>query len=141
LPRNVDPGAASLAGITLLDLDDVKRFTDVGLAERALAADAARQLVEEAVARHLGERVARQADPTVSSLRTWAEDVRRVEFERYRSRLSGLTDRELEVVEALTHSLLGKLLHNPTVGLKEAAATPRGTRLAEAAAELFRLNP
>jgi glutamyl-tRNA reductase len=141
LPRNVDPEAAALAGITLLDLDDVKRFTDVGLAERARAADAARQLVEEAVARHLGERVARQADPTVASLRTWAEDVRRVEFERYRGRLSGLTDRELEVVEALTQSLLGKLLHSPTVSLKEAASTPRGARLAEAAAELFRLNP
>ena len=67
--------------------------------------------------------------------------MRRAEVERYRGRLSGLTDRELEVVEALTRSLLGKLLHGPTLSLKEAAATPRGDRLAEAAAELFRLDP
>ena len=53
----------------------------------------------------------------------------------------GLTDRELEAVDALTRSLLGKLLHAPTLSLKEAAATPRGDRLAEAAAELFRLDP
>jgi len=141
LPRNVDPAAAGLAGVTLLDLDDVRSYAEEGLAERARAADAAHQLVEEAVARHLGERVARQADPTIASLRSWAEDVRRTELERHRSRLSGLTDRELEVVEALTRSLLGKLLHPPTLSLKEAAATPRGDRLAEAAAELFRLDP
>ena len=141
LPRNVDPAAAGLAGVTLLDLDDVRSYAEEGLAERARAADAAHQLVEEAVARHLGERVARQADPTIASLRSWAEDVRRTELERHRGRLSGLTDRELEVVEALTRSLLGKLLHPPTLSLKEAAATPRGDRLAEAAAELFRLDP
>ena len=141
LPRNVDPAAASLAGVTLLDLDDVRSYAEAGLAERARAADAALQLVEEAVARHLGERVARQADPTVAALRAWADDVRRAELERYRGRLSGLTDRELEAVDALTRSLLGKLLHGPTLSLKEAAATPRGDRLAEAAAELFRLDP
>lgn len=141
LPRNVDPAAASLTGVTLLDLDDVRSYAEEGLAERARAADAAHDLVEEAVARHLGERVARQADPTIASMRSWAEDVRRTELERYRGRLSGLTDRELEVVEALTRSLLGKLLHPPTQSLKEAAATPRGDRLADAAAELFRLDP
>jgi glutamyl-tRNA reductase len=141
LPRNVDPSAGRLAGVTLLDLDDVKAFADAGLAERARAADGARLLVEEAVARHVTERTGRQADPTVAALRSWAEEVRRAEVDRYRSRLSGLTDRELGIVDALTRSLLGKLLHAPTVSLKEAAAGPQGTRLAEAAAELFRLNP
>jgi glutamyl-tRNA reductase len=141
LPRNVDPAAASLDGVTLLDLDDVRSYAEAGLAERARAAEAALRLVEEAVARHLGERVARQADPTVASLRAWAEDVRRAEVERYRGRLSGLTDRQLEVVDALTRSLLGKLLHGPTLSLKEAAASARGDRLADAAAELFRLDP
>ena len=76
----------------------------------------------------------------VAALRSWAEDVRRAELERYRGRLASLTDRELEVVESLTRSLLGKLLHGPTVSLKEAADSTRGAKLAELAAELFRLD-
>jgi glutamyl-tRNA reductase len=74
-------------------------------------------------------------------LRNWAESVRRQELERYRGRLSRLSERDLEVVEHLTRSLLGKLLHEPTVALKQAADTPRGARLADAVAELFRLEP
>jgi glutamyl-tRNA reductase len=140
LPRNVAPEAASLAGVTLLDLDDLKRFAEVGRNERHRAAEAARELVEEAVARFQSERAARRADPVVASLRSWAEELRRAEVDRYRGRLAGLTDRELEVVEGLTRSLLAKVLHGPTASLKEAADTAQGPRLAEAAAELFRLH-
>jgi glutamyl-tRNA reductase len=140
LPRNVAPEAGRLSGVTLLDLDDLKRFAEAGVSDRTRAAGAARELIEEALARHLGERAARQADPVVAALRNWAEDVRRAEVERYRSRLAGLTDRELEAVESLTRSLLGKLLHGPTVSLKEAADSARGVKLAELAAELFRLD-
>jgi glutamyl-tRNA reductase len=140
LPRNVDPDAAGLSGVTLLDLDDLKHFAEAGINQRSRAAAAAHELVEEALVKHLGERVARQADPVVAALRSWAEDVRRAEVERYRGRLAGLSDAELEVVESLTRSLLGKLLHGPTVSLKEAADSTRGVKLAELAAELFRLE-
>jgi glutamyl-tRNA reductase len=141
LPRNVAPEAATLSGVTLLDLDDVKRHAEAGLDQRRRSVDAAYELVEEALVRHLGARAARTAGPMVAELRSWAEGVRRAELERYRGRLAGLDEQQLEVVERLTRSLLGKLLHPPTISLKEAADTPRGVRLAEAAAELFRLEP
>jgi glutamyl-tRNA reductase len=141
LPRNVAPDAASVPGVRLLDLDDVKRHAEAGLDQRRRSAEAAYELVEVALVRHLGVRAARTAGPMVAELRNWAESVRRQELERYRGRLSRLSERDLEVVEHLTRSLLGKLLHEPTVALKQAADTPRGARLADAVAELFRLEP
>jgi glutamyl-tRNA reductase len=65
--------------------------------------------------------------------------VRRAELERFRSRLGELDERQLEAVEALTHGIVAKLLHQPTVGLKAAAGTPKGERLADALRDLFDL--
>ncbi|MDQ1391154.1 MAG: glutamyl-tRNA reductase, partial [Acidimicrobiaceae bacterium] len=61
------------------------------------------------------------------------------EFDRYRNRLSGLTDRQRGDVEALTRSLLAKVLHGPTVQLKEVAGSVQGEQLAEAVRVLFNL--
>ena len=56
------------------------------------------------------------------------------------ARLGELDDRQVEAVEALTHGIVAKLLHDPTVGLKDAAGTARGERLAEALRDLFNLE-
>ncbi len=140
LPRDVDPGARSVVGLELHDLDDLRRFAAVNLAGRERAAGKARQLVADAVAAHLGERRARQAAPVVAGLRRWAEELRVGELERSRSRLGGLDETQLEAVDALTRSLINKLLHNPTLVLKEGAGTPRGARLVEAVGDLFGLD-
>jgi glutamyl-tRNA reductase len=78
--------------------------------------------------------------PLVAALRARAEDVRTNELQRYRSRLDGLDHRQREAVEALTKGILGKLLHEPTVQLKEAAGTPRAERLGDAVRTLFDLS-
>ena len=140
LPRDVDPAARQLAGVDLADLDDVREFAAIGLDQRRLAADQARSIVADAVADHAVERLARSAAPTVARLRGWADAVRQGELERYRSKLSGLTDGEFAVVEALTRSMLAKLLHQPTMTLKDSAGSVRGGRLSEATAELFGLD-
>lgn len=140
LPRNVDPAARGLARVDLADLEDIRTFSEAGLAGRRQAAEEARELVIEAVSRFAGERLARGADPVVAGLRTWAEELRQAELARYRGRLAGLDEDQRAVVEDLTRTLLAKLLHEPTVALKDAAGTPRGTRLAGAAAELFPLS-
>jgi glutamyl-tRNA reductase len=72
-------------------------------------------------------------------LRARAEQVRRGELERLGNRLAGLDERQRDAVEALTQGIVAKLLHEPTVGLKEAAGTPRGDRLAESLRHLFDL--
>ena len=82
---------------------------------------------------------ARDAAPIVSALRAQVEEARESAFDRQRARRSDLTDAQWEQVDAVTRSMVAKLLHQPTVALKDAAGTPRGERLVEALRTLFDL--
>ena len=140
MPRDVDGGVGLLDGVTLLDLADLRAFVDADLEHRPQELARVRTIVAEELDRFRDAGMQRRAAPTVSALRSRAEEVRRAELERFRSRLAGLDARQQEAVVALTHGILGKLLHQPTVQLKESAGTPRGERLSEAARELFALE-
>jgi glutamyl-tRNA reductase len=72
-------------------------------------------------------------------LRTRAESIRRAELERQRARLDALGPVVSEIVETVTKRTVAKILHEPTVRVKEAAGSPRGERLAEALRNLFDL--
>ncbi len=139
VPRDVDPSVASLAGVTLLDMDDLRAFAEAGMAERRREVVRVADIIAEEVARHLEARAARDVAPTVSALRERAEAIRASELDRYGSRLAGLSPSQAATVEALTRQLMGKWLHEPTVALKEAAGSPRGERLGEALRTLFDL--
>ena len=137
MPRNVDPGVGDLPSVTLLDLADLRAFVDSGLDERRKEVVRVRSIVADELARYGADAAARQVAPTVAALRRHAEAVRVGEMERHRARLSDLDEREQEAVEALTRAIVAKLLHDPTVRLKGAAATPRGERLSNAIRDLF----
>jgi glutamyl-tRNA reductase len=139
MPRDIDPAAGTLPGVTLLDLNDLRGFAEAGLAERRREIPHVRRIVDQEVARHLEQVAARRAVPTVIALRERAEALRRAELERYRARLESLDPRERDAVEALTRGILAKLLHDPTVRLKDAAGSVRGERLADTLTELFDL--
>ncbi len=139
VPRDVDGAAAVVPGITLLDLDDLREFAARGVAGRQSETAEVRRIVADEVDRYLDEATARTVAPLVAELRERAEAVRASEVERLAGRLSGASEREREAVEAITRGVLAKLLHEPTVRLKEAAGTPRGERYAEALRELFDL--
>lgn len=76
----------------------------------------------------------------IVALRDRAEEVRQAELDRFRTRLDGLDPVQAEAVEALTRGILGKLLHEPSVALKDAAGSPRGDRLVASLRELFGLE-
>jgi glutamyl-tRNA reductase len=139
MPRNIDPAVRLVPGVTLLDLSDVQSFVRVGLDQRRKEVGAVRTLVAEEVARYLDATTARRVAPTVGALHDRGEQLRTAELDRFRARLAGLDPRQREAVEALTRGLVAKLLHEPTVRLKDAAGSPRGERLAEALRELFDL--
>lgn len=140
MPRDVDPAARAVDGLRLIDLEDLRAHTDRGLHERRQAVGEAQALVHTAIERYEAELAGRTADPVVAALRQRAEQVRQAEWERVGSRLDQLSDRDRAAVEAMTRSLLAKLLHEPTVRLKASAGSAQGSRLAEAAAELFGLE-
>jgi glutamyl-tRNA reductase len=85
------------------------------------------------------DRTAREMAPIVTSLRSRAESIRAAELDRFRAKLVGLDPEARKAVEALTAGIVNKLLHEPTVRLKDAAGTARGELYADALAALFDL--
>jgi glutamyl-tRNA reductase len=140
VPRDIEPTVGTLPGVTYLDLDDLGAFAARGVAGREAEAAEVRRIVADEVVRYSDLVSARQVAPLVSELHGRAESVRRNEFERFRARLSTLDDSQRDAVEALTRGVVAKLLHDPTVRLKDAAGTLRGERLADALRELFDLS-
>jgi glutamyl-tRNA reductase len=140
VPRDIDSAVAGLDGVTLLDLDDLRLWAARGLQLREAEADKVRDIVGEEVERYGMEATARQAAPLVASLHQWAEGLRQSEIERVLGGSGVLTDEQRNAVEAITRGLVAKLLHGPSVRLKEDAGTPRGERNAAAVRDVFGLQ-
>jgi glutamyl-tRNA reductase len=140
MPRDIDPAVAHLPGVTLLDMDDLRAFADVGTQARAGEVAVVRSLLDEELERYLGATSAREVAPMIVALRERAEEVRRSELDRHRARLGELDPAQLDAVDTLTRGIIGKLLHDPSVALKDAAGSTRGDRLISALRELFALD-
>ena len=84
---------------------------------------------------------ARSVAPLVTALHDGAEAVRRAEVERFARRAQDMSPEQLDAVEALTRRVVAKVLHEPTINLKDAAGTARGDVLADAFRDLFGLAP
>jgi glutamyl-tRNA reductase len=139
MPRNVDPALAGVAGVELLDMDDLTRHAERALDGRRAEVSAAREIVGREVERYRADERARGAAPVVAALRARLDALRDKELERHRGRLGELDERQWREVDSVVRDVLAKLLHQPTVAVKEAAGTPRGERLVEALRTLFDL--
>jgi glutamyl-tRNA reductase len=126
-------------GVELLDMDDLSARAEEALDGRRAEVAGAEAIVQEEVERYRADERARGAAPIVSALRNRVEEVRRSELERHRQRLAGLDEKEWNEVESVVNDILAKVLHQPTVALREAAGTARGERLVEALRSLFDL--
>ena len=138
MPRDVDPAVAGLPGVWVVDMDRVQREPSA----RAAAADAeaARHIVAAEVATYLaGQRMA-EVTPTVTALRRRAADVIEAELLRLDSRLPGLESAQRDEVARTVRRVVDKLLHAPTVRIKQLASAPGGDSYAEALRELFELD-
>jgi len=140
VPRDIDPAVGRLPGVTLLDMDDLRAFADVGTQAREGEVAVVQSLLDEELERYLGATSAREVAPMIVALRGRAEEVRQAEVERYRSRLGELDPAQVDALDALTRGIIGKLLHDPSVALKDAAGSTRGDRLVAALRELFALD-
>jgi glutamyl-tRNA reductase len=139
VPRNVDPVVGTLDAVTLLDMDTLSASVAVALGDRQEESLAAQLIVTEEVERYRTASRQRGAAPVIAALRARLESLRESELERRRAQLADLTEAEWEQVDAATRAALAKLLHEPTMLLKETAGSPRGERLVEALRILFDL--
>jgi len=137
---DVDPGVGQVFGVTLLDIDDLKAFAEQSLQQRRQEVGKVREIITTELDRFRGEHSAREVAPLVSALRARGEAVRTAELERFRSRLDALEAEARATVDALTKGIVNKLLHDPTVRVKDAAGSARGELYADALSELFDLS-
>jgi glutamyl-tRNA reductase len=146
LPRDVDPGVAALPGVHVVDLALLQgerastpgRPTDGPVAADDIAA--AHALVETETALLRAERQAAEVAPTVSALRSQAAEVVDAELLRLAGRLPDLDARARAEISRTVRRVVDKLLHEPTVRVKELAAAPGGTDYAGALRALFGLG-
>lgn len=139
VPRNIDPAVGCLDGVALLDMDELTRFAERGLAERRAELPAVQRIVDEELERYRAASSARSVAPIVAALRQRADEVVAHEADRLDARLAALAPADREVAEQFVRGVVAKLLHEPTVRLKDAAGTLRGERLGGSLRELFDL--
>jgi glutamyl-tRNA reductase len=139
LPRDVDPGVGDVPDVTLLDLDGLKEYAQRSAERRRREIGKVRAILASEIERYRAERAAREVDPLVTSLRDLAEQVRRGELERFGSKIAKLDPQGQALVDAITQGIVNKLLHEPTVRIKDTAGTPRGDYYADALVSLFDL--
>jgi glutamyl-tRNA reductase len=121
LPRDIDPRVRELPNIRLIDLDDLERLCPVDSPTRRAEQERAEELAVEETERLLEWLRFREVSPAIAELRTYAEQVRTGELRRSAARLRDLTPEQIAAVEALTSGIVNKLMHGPTVALREAA--------------------
>ncbi|MCB0944572.1 MAG: glutamyl-tRNA reductase, partial [Mycobacterium sp.] len=139
MPRDVDPAVAGLPGVSVVDMERVQREPSARAA--ATDAEAARQIVAAEVAEYLSVQRMAEVTPTVTALRQRAADVVEAELLRLENRLPGLDDGQRVEVARTVRRVVDKLLHAPTVRVKQLASAPGGDTYAEALRELFELDP
>ncbi|GAB2995865.1 glutamyl-tRNA reductase [Saccharothrix stipae] len=139
LPKDVDPAAALLDGVRVVDLETLqRRLSDAPTGQGTLRAA---EIVAEEVRAYLAGQRSAGVTPTVTALRKRAAEVVDAELLRLDSRLPELPGPVRDELAKTVRRVVDKLLHTPTVRVKELAAAPGGAGYAEALRELFGLDP
>ena len=140
LPRDIDPGIAAVEGASVINIDELEEAVRRNIALREGEYAPAREIVLEQSGEFRRWLAALEVVPAITSLRALAEQIRVAELERAEGRWEGLTPADRARLDAVTRSMLAKLLHRPTVRLKQAAADSDSQTYAQAVTELFGLD-
>lgn len=141
LPRDVAPEVGALPGITVIDLEVIADAERESGRVEASSVEAARRIVAEEVAAYDTAQRAATVAPTVAALRGMAAVFVEAELTRFDGRVPDLDPKVRAEVANTVRRVVDKLLHEPTVRVKQLAADPGGTSYATALRELFDLDP
>ncbi len=144
VPRDIEPGVDKLENVYAYDVDDLQHVVDQGRSAREQEAKRAEAIVAEEVERFLRARQVRDAVPVLALLRNRAEEIARLEVEKTLSLFGEeeLTPKQRKSIEAMGKAIVNKLLHFPTVKLRDAgkAGAEQAAQVAGVVAELFDLH-
>ena len=140
VPRDLDPAIGELDGCYLYDIDDLQQIVDETLSLRRREAERAEAIVAGEAEKFHEWHASLDVVPAIASLRARAEEIREAELQKAESLLGRLDDSQRHAVEAVTAQIVNKLLHLPTVRMKQAAAAADGVLYAETVRHLFGLG-
>jgi glutamyl-tRNA reductase len=140
VPRDLDPAIGELDGCYLYDIDDLEQIVVETLSLRRREAERAEAIVATEVEKFHEWHASLDVVPAIASLRARAEEIREAELQKAESLLGRLDESQRRAVEAVTAQIVNKLLHLPTVRMKQAAAAADGVLYAETVRHLFGLG-
>jgi glutamyl-tRNA reductase len=138
MPRDVEPGAAELEGVTLIGLEEIGR--SISATSGAVDVASVRSIVEEGASKFLSWRTESASAPIIGALHALGSEVAEGEVRRLHNRLPELDERARDEMSATVHRVVGKLLHTPTVRARRFCASPDGELYLLALRELFALD-
>lgn len=138
VPRDLEPGIGDLADVYLYTIDDLDKVIVAGQNSREEAAIDARRILEDETRRYLSIQRSKEVAPVITALRDHGDAIREQVLEQARRRLAKGADMD-EVLEYVTSSLLKKILHQPSVRLREAGEKSE-QEFIDAISELFGLD-
>ncbi len=139
VPRDVEPAVGGISNVFLYDIDDLQQVVDANLAQRQREIPRVKAIIKAKVSEFMAWYRTLDVVPTIVDLRRQVERIREMELERAMRRLGGLSDPERDVVRIFSQRLVNKILHQPTVRLKERANGCDSYYYVEALRELFGL--
>ena len=140
VPRDLDPAIHELDGCYLYDIDDLEAIVSETLAGRRGEASRAEGIVAGEAEKFHAWQASLDVVPAIASLRAHAEEIREAELRKAEGVLGRLDDTQRRAVESMTSQIVNKLLHLPTVRMKQAAVSADGVIYAEAVRHLFGLG-
>jgi glutamyl-tRNA reductase len=140
VPRDLDPAIHELDGCYLYDIDDLEAIVSETLAGRRGEATRAEAIVATEAEKFHAWQASLDVVPAIASLRAHAEEIREAELRKAEGVLGRLDDTQRRAVESMTSQIVNKLLHLPTVRMKQAAVSADGVIYAEAVRHLFGLG-
>ena len=140
VPRDIDPDAANIPHVRLFDIDGLNAQLEDSRARRMEEVPHVRQILEQELTEFEDYLKSLEMLPIIADIRQQAEAIRLTELEKTLRRMPDLTDAQRERIEALTHSLVKKILDRPTRRLRAESSCPHAPAFATVARTLFELK-
>ena len=140
VPRDIAPEVNDLENAYLYDIDDLQAVVNANLKEREKEAENAFEIINNEVCKFNDWIGSLDAVPTIVEIRNYAEKIRSREVEKTLRKISCLNDEDVDSIHAMTHSIINKILHQPTVKLKNNIQTRDGRNFLRTVRQLFHLD-
>ena len=140
VPRDIDPAINSIDNMFVYDVDDLQQVADANLRERQREAERAESIISEEVKKVMHRLKTHEVAPTIVSLQSELEDLRRAEVDRFRSKLGPLDPQQEKALESLTRGIINKIAHPPISEMKKLASHPDGLHFVEFVKRAFNLK-